>query len=94
MASFSDLRKSFKLQQQAMQVRKELKNIHVEAVAEGVKVVISADTQVVDFTITPEVLRERIPSLAIDALNRALKKAQIVSAERMQEMMKEMGMAG
>jgi DNA-binding protein YbaB len=35
--------------------------------------------------------RESLPELLKDALNRALKKAQVVSSERMQGLMGEMG---
>ncbi len=92
MVSFSELRNSFKFQRQAGKVQKELKNIHVEAEASGVKVVISASMEIISITIAPEVDRERIPALVTDAMNRAMKKAQIVSAEKMQGVMGELGL--
>lgn len=92
MVSFSELRNSFKFQRQAGKVQKELKNIHVEAEAQGVKVVVSAGMEVVSVEIASGTPQDRIPSLLVDALNRALKKAQIVSAERMQGVMGEMGL--
>ncbi len=93
MVSFSELRNSYKFQKQAKQVQKELKNIHVEADASGVVVTLSASMEVVSVEIAPEVPRERIGALAVDAFNRAMKKAQIVSAERMQGVMGQMGMS-
>lgn len=92
MVSFSELRNSFKFQRQAGKVQKELKHIHVEAEASGVKVVVSAGMEIVSIEIAPDVLRERIPALLVDALNRAMKKAQVVSAEKMQGVMGEMGL--
>lgn len=92
MVSFSELRNSFKFQRQAKKVQSELKYIHVEAEASGVKVVVSANMEVISMEIAPEVPREKIPALAVDALNRAMKKAQVVSAERMQGVMGEMGL--
>ena len=92
MPSLSDLRKSFTFQRQAKKVQNELKNIHVEAEAQGVKVTVSAAMEIISIDITPDVPREKIPSLAIDAMNRAMKKAQVVSAERMQGIMGEMGL--
>ncbi len=92
MVSFSDLRKSFKIQKQAKQVRKELKSIHVEAEAQGVKVVVAADLEIVSIEIAPDVPADQVPARLKDALNRALKKAQLVSSERMQGVMEEMGM--
>lgn len=94
MTSFSDLKNAYRLQKEAKRVKKELKNIHVEAEASGIKVVVTGEQEIVSITIGEEVARESIPALLIDALNRALKKAQVVSAERMQGIMKEMGMPG
>ncbi len=93
MVSFSDLKNSFKFQRQAKQVQKELKNIHVEAENPGIRVVISANLEVVSIEVGPEVPPEKIGPLLADALNRAIKKAQVVSAERMQGVMGEMGLS-
>jgi|SRR3989344_2631807 len=92
MVSLSQARDMFRLQRQAKKLKKELKNIHVEAEAEGVTVVVSAEQTVVSIAIAPDVPRERIAALATDALNRALKKAQVVSTEKMQGIMGDMGM--
>lgn len=92
MVSFKQARDMFKLQRQAKKIKKELKNIHIEAEAGGVKVTVSAEQEVIEIAIGPEVLRESIPALLKDALNRAFKKAQIVSAEKMQGIMAQMGM--
>ena len=92
MVSFSELRNSFKFQRQAGKVQKELKNIHVEAEASGVKVIVSAGMEVVSVEIAPDVPQQKVASLLVDALNRALKKAQVVSAERMQGVMGDMGL--
>jgi len=92
MVSFKQARDMFKLQRDAKRVKKELKNIHVEAEASGVNVVVSAEMEVVSVVIGPEVPRERIPELLVDALNRAFKKAQVISAEKMQGIMGEMGL--
>ena len=91
MPSFSQIKDMFRLQREAKKVRKELKKIHVEAEARGVKVVVSAEMDVVSIEIAPDVSRESIAANLLDALNRALKKAQIVASERMQGVMGEMG---
>ena len=93
MVSWSELKNSFKFQRQAKKVQNELKNVHVEAEASGVKVVVSAGMEIVSIEITSGVSQERIPALLKDALNRALKKAQVVSAEKMQGVMGEMGIS-
>jgi DNA-binding protein YbaB len=92
MISFSQAKDMFKLQRDAKRVRKELKNIHVEAEAGGVKVTVSGEMELVDVTIADSVPRESIPALFKDALNRAMKKAQVISAEKMQAIMGEMGL--
>lgn len=92
MISFSQARDLFRIQRDAKKVKKELKKIEVEAEAQGVKVVVSADQEVQSIEIPAEVSREALPRLLIDALNRALKKAQIVSSERMQGIMGELGL--
>ena len=85
------------MQREAKRIKKELKNIHVEAEANAssgglVKVVVSAEQEIVAIEIAAEVARGEIPGLLKDALNRAMKKAQVVSSERMQGLMGEMGL--
>lgn len=92
MANFSQARDMFKLQKQAKKIKKELKNIHVEAEAEGVTVTVNAEQEVVSIEIAEGVDSSRLPALLKDALNRALKKAQIVATEKMQGVMSQMGM--
>lgn len=86
------MRDMFRLQREAKRAKKELKAIHIEAEADGVKVVVTAEQEIVSITIAPEVPRETIAARVMDALNRALKKAQIVASEKMQGVMKEMGL--
>lgn len=92
MPSFQQLRDMYRFQKEAKKVRKELSKIHVEAEAQGVQVVVTAEQEVISIEIAPDVPRERIPALLRDALNRALKKAQIVASEKMQGVMGEMGL--
>jgi DNA-binding protein YbaB len=86
------MRDMFRLQREAKRVKKELSRVQVEAEAEGVRVVVSADQEVVDIVISDAVPRPRLAALLKDALNRALKKAQVVSAEKMQGVYQEMGL--
>lgn len=92
MPSFKQAKDMFRLQREAKKIKKELKNIHVEAEAEGVVVVVNAEQEIVSIEIADHVERERIPALLKDALNRAMKKAQVVAAEKMQGVMGEMGL--
>ena len=81
----------FKLQREAKRVKKELKNVHVEAESQGVKVVVDGEMEIVEVTVDPSVSMEKVAALFMDAANRALKKAQVVAAERMQSVMGQMG---
>ena len=92
MVSFSQAKDMFRLQKEAKKVKKELKKIQVEAEAQGVEVVVNAEQDVLSVTIADDVPREKIPELLKDCLNRAMKKAQVVAAEKMQGVMGEMGM--
>jgi DNA-binding protein YbaB len=92
MISFSQAKDMFRLQREAKKVKKELSKIYVEAEASGVKVTVNAEMEVIAIEIGADVPRESIPALIKDAMNRALKKAQVVSAEKMQGIMGEMGM--
>lgn len=84
----------YRLQKEAKRIKKELATIEVEAEAEGVKVVVNAEQEVLDIIIGADVDPSRLPMLLKDALNRALKKAQVVAAERMQSVMGQMGLPG
>lgn len=94
MVSFKQAKDMFKMQREAKRVKKELSNIHVEAEASGVKVVVAADQEIVSIEISPDVPHDQIAPRLIDALNRAMKKVQVVSAEKMQAVMGEMGLGG
>ena len=86
----------YRLQREAKKVKKELAKIHVEAEATYgaalVKVVVTAELEIVSIEIDPSIPSENVPTLLIDALNRALKKAQVVASEKMRGIMGEMGM--
>ncbi|MFA7681583.1 MAG: YbaB/EbfC family nucleoid-associated protein [Candidatus Peribacteraceae bacterium] len=92
MTSLSQAKDLFRMQREAKRVKKELKKIQVEAEAQGVMVVVNGEQEVLSITIADDVPREKIASLITDALNRAMKKAQIVASEKMQGIMGEMGM--
>lgn len=96
MVSFKQARDMFRMQREAKRVKKELSNIHVEAEARSgeqfVKVVVAADQEIVSIEISPGLSHDQIGPLLKDALNRAMKKVQVISAEKMQAVMGEMGL--
>ncbi len=94
MTSFGQMKDMFQLQREAKRIKKELKNVHVEAEAEGVSVVVNAEMEVIEVAVDPATPNERVGMLVKDAMNRAMKKAQVVAAERMQPVMGKMGLGG
>ena len=92
MVSLKQARDMYKLQKEAKRMKKELKSIHVEAEHLGVTVTVSGEQKVLSITYTDEVPREKIGEYTTIALNRAMEKAQVVSAERMQGIMGQMGL--
>ncbi len=93
MISFSKAKDMFRIQREAKKVKKELSKIHVEAEGKYCSVVVSGEQEVVSITFTSQVSAAEQASDLMDALNRALKKAQVVSSEKMQGIMGEMGLS-
>ena len=91
---FQKARDMYRLQREAKRVKKQLRTIHIEAEHKGVTVTIDAEQTVLSIVIAPEVPREFIADFVKEALNRALKKAQVIAAEKMQGVMGELGLGG
>lgn len=97
MGLFGQAKDLYKLQKKAKQIKEELKNIHIEAEVEGVKVVINAEQEVQAVNITEDLLKPenqiKLQTLLLTVFNKAVKKSQEVAAERMRDMMGDLGMA-
>lgn len=92
MSFLKKTRDLYKAQRDMKRVKKELKKLHIQAEAQGVKVVVSAEFEVLSVEISPDVPHAEIPPRLVDALNRALKKAQVVAGERMRGVMGDLGL--
>jgi DNA-binding protein YbaB len=92
--SFQKAKDMYKLQKEAKKIKKELKNMHIEAEHKGVTVTVSAEQKVIDIQIAPDVPHGKIGEYIKEALNRAMAKAQVVASEKMQGVMGEMGLGG
>ena len=90
LGKFKDL---YKVQKQAKQIKKELKNIHIEAESEGILVTINGEQEVVSIKL-PEVIHDpkKLAENLVKAFNKALKKSQQISADRMKGVMGDMGL--
>lgn len=84
-----------KLQQEAMKIKKELENTYIEAEVDGLVVTVNGEMKVekVEFEDTKIIGDQAALEKAImEAVNKGMKKAQEVAAEKMQGVMGSMGM--
>lgn len=92
---FDQAKDLYKLQKQAKAIKKELKNIHIEAEVEGVVVTINGEMEVLDVNIPEEMKSSpKLSSVLVEAFNKGIKKAQEVAAEKMKSVMGSMGLPG
>lgn len=91
MTSLSQAKDMYRMQREAKKIKKELKKIQIEAEAPGVKVVVSAEQEILDIIIAPDADMTALPPALKDCLNRAMKKAQVVASEKMQSVMGSLG---
>jgi len=83
----------YKLQKQAKQIKSELKNIHIEAETDGVTVVVDGEQHFMEVKISDAIAGDtnKICKAFIDASNKAIKKSQLIGAEKMKDVMGGMG---
>lgn len=83
----------YKLQKQAKQIKKELKNIHIEAEAGGVTVTCDGEQHFVNVKIDEGLLGDgkKLGKAFVEAANKAIKKSQLIGAEKMKDVMGGMG---
>ena len=92
---FSKAGELMKMQQEAMKVKKELENTLIEAEVDGLVVTVNWEMKVekVEFEDTKIIWDKAALEKAImEAINKWMKKAQEVAAEKMQWVMKGMGL--
>lgn len=93
---FDQAKNLYQLQKQAKEIKKELRNIHIEAEVEGVVVIIDGEQEVVSVTVpegaeqNPRKLEENL----VKAFNKAIKKSQQIAAEKMKGVMGGLGLPG
>ncbi len=88
-------KKLYELQKQAKEIKKKLKNIHVEADFEGVKVTINGEQTIVSVEIVDESLlsdKKKLEKNLAEAFNKGVKKSQEVAAENMKDIMGNLGL--
>ncbi len=92
---FKQAQEMLKLQQQAQKIQEELSNTHIEAEVDGVVVTIDGQLKVVkvDFE-DSSILKDKIRTekAVLEAINKGMKKAQEIAADRMKGVMSSMGL--
>ena len=83
----------YKLQKQAKQIKKQLKNIHIEAESDGITVTMDGEQHVVEVKIDESIAGDikKIEKGCVEAFNKGVKKSQLIGAEKMKDVMGDMG---
>jgi DNA-binding protein YbaB len=92
---FKQAQELMKLQQQAQKIQEELSNTHIEAEVDGVVVTIDGQLKVVTTVIEDKSIladQARLEKALTDAVNKGMKKAQEIAADRMRGVMGQMGL--
>jgi DNA-binding YbaB/EbfC family protein len=86
----------YKLQKQAKQIKKKLKNIHIEAEEKGVIVTTDGEQNIISVSISDEAMQNKgiLEKNIKEAINKATKKSQQIAAEEMKAVMGDMGLPG
>ncbi len=96
MSFFSQAKDLYKLQKQAKQMKAELKNLHIEVDTKDIQVTVSAEMEIMKVNVGAEWFaperKMELEKTLLEAINKGLKKAQDVAAEKMRGMMGGMGM--
>jgi DNA-binding protein YbaB len=92
---FKQAQELMKLQQQATKIQEELSNTHIEAEVDGVVVTIDGQLKVVTTVIEDKSIladQSRLEKALTEAVNKGMKKAQEIAADRMKGVMSQMGL--
>lgn len=84
-----------KLQQEAQKIKNELSNTHIEAEVDGVVITVDGEMKVINTVIEDESIlkdKARLEKAVTEAMNKGMKKAQEIAAEKMRSVMSGLGM--
>lgn len=93
---FDKVKDLYKLQKQAREIKGKLKNTHIEAEHEGVKITINGEQEVMKVEISDEAMvdKKRLAENLEKCFNKAIKKSQQIGAELMKDVMSGLNMPG
>lgn len=92
---FKQAQEMLKLQQQAQKIQEELSNTHIEAEVDGVVVTIDGQLKVVSTVLEDSSIladQKKLEKAITEAINKGMKKAQEIAADRMRGVMSQMGL--
>lgn len=90
MGMFGQMGDMYKLQKEAKKIKKELAKTHVSAESNGIKVTVNGEQEILGIEFVDTAILadpKKLEKSMIDAINRAIKKAQEVAAEKMKAVM-------
>jgi len=93
---FDKAKDLYKLQKQAREIKKKLKNTHIEAEHEGIIVIINGEQEVIEVKISDEAANNKasLESNLEKCFNKAIKKSQQIGAEMMKDVMGGLNIPG
>jgi DNA-binding protein YbaB len=93
---FDKFKDMYGLQKQARQLKKELKNTHIEAEVDGITVVVDGEQEVVSVTFSEEHAKDprKLGENLVKAINKAIKKSQQIAADKMKPLMNGLNLPG
>jgi DNA-binding protein YbaB len=93
---FEKIKDIYSLQKQAKEVKKELKNTHVEAEVDGVVAVVDGEQEIISIVFPQDenVNWKRLAENTVKALNKGIKKSQQIAAEKMKPIMGGLNIPG
>lgn len=90
---FGQAKDLYKMQKQAKKIKKDLAKLHIEAEVEGVIVTINGEQEVVEVKIPEDKKNDpKLEKYLLEAFNKAIKKSQSIAADRMKDVMDQMGL--
>ncbi len=93
---FDKAKDLYKLQKQAREIKKQLKNTHIEADHEGVVVTMNGEQEIIEVKINEEALsdKRKLEDNLAKCFNKGVKKSQQIGAELMKSVMGDMNFPG
>ncbi len=93
---FDKIKDIYKLQKQAKEIKKKLKNIHIEAESDGITVIINGEQEIMEVKISDAAAenKKELEKNLVKCLNKAMKKSQQIGAEMMKDVMGGLNIPG